>query len=312
LAALFDDSIFALTPTGKGELGAELLQPHMISAVEWIKTGGWYNCAYEGQMCTCTGQVRYGYPHTKQWTTPQDIEGVIHCSATVFATDVAPGKSKECQCHRAFFHLEKRETSTSLLQESFIFLLRLLAFTKLAPIGTGDRKFHGMELWSARHWGQPGGCLERYWIDKYISDAQAHVPGFRCLEWGIHYTNYYPQCTEKWTVKYEPVKYGQVSPHVAGNTVYSDIYSFPVVLGAVQFNFIMATQLFEHIEKPFEAAAALFKVVAPGGAVLYTGPQQAQFWSGFVMSSKHWHPDVLIVVIFSQSSPKYPNGHEHE
>lgn len=228
-------------------------------------------------MCNCNGKVRYGHPHSKKWLPEQDVEGVIQCSVTIFGQDIAPGKPKECHCHRSGFHLEKRETSTSYLQESFIFLLRLLAMTKLLPTGTGDRKFHGMELWSARHWGKPGGCLERYWIDKYINDAQPHVPGFRCLEWGIHYTNYYPQCTEKWTVSYEPVKFGQVLPHISGNTVYSDIYSFPQILGLIQFNFIMATQLFEHIERPFEAALSLYKVVAPGGAVLYTGPQQAQF-----------------------------------
>merc|ERR1719450_854224 len=40
---------------------------------------------------------------------------------------------------------------------------------------------------------------------------------------------------------------------------------------------IFATQVFEHLAAPDESAQALFKATAPGGVVVYTGPQQAQF-----------------------------------
>jgi len=191
--------------------------------------------------------------------------------------DPAPGMAKECGCHRSTFTLEKRENSWSFMQEAAIFLLRFNARLNWLPF-TGDRRYHGMELWAARHGGKPGGTLERFWIDKFLHDVQPHVRGPRCLEWGIHYLNMFPQCTEKYDVKYEPVFYGQVQPHVSNNVVYSSIYTFPQVIGSdLKFELICATQLFEHLEKPHDAVKAIFAVTAPGGAVLYTAPQQAQY-----------------------------------
>merc|ERR1719506_3480227 len=105
------------------------------------------------------------------------------------------------------------------------------------------------------------------------------VQGPACLEWGAsHYSSSVPQCTMKYEVQYEKVLQG-VPKGIQGNQVYSDVLSFPTVFAAhgLQMNFIFATQLFEHLEKPYEAAKALFDVLVPGGAVLYTAPQQAQF-----------------------------------
>merc|ERR1719146_604081 len=44
-----------------------------------------------------------------------------------------------------------------------------------------------------------------------------------------------------------------------------------------QLDLILATQLFEHLSHPESAIKVLHDVLAPGGAVLYTAPQQAQF-----------------------------------
>lgn len=276
-AAIFDDAIFMMTPEAKQDLRTQLQKPEAIEAISWIQTGGFYHCAYEGQNCNCNGDVKYGAPHSQQWSAVTPVTGSVACSAGVFG-DPAPGQGKQCVCHRAKFTLTKNENSGSYMQESWIMMLRVLARLKWLPF-TGDRRYHGMELWSARHGGHTGGTLERYWIEKYIVEQYKNIPGGNCLEWGLYYTNWLSQCTNKYENKYEAVKYGQKSPSVEGNIVYSSIYDFPTVIGGagIQFNFICAVELFEHLEKPYEAAADLYNILAPGGVVLFTAPQQAQY-----------------------------------
>lgn len=276
-AALFEDMMFAMTPAAKEELRAQLSSGAGAEAVSWIQTGGWYHCAYDSQVCKCNGQVRYGEPHTNRWSPAKPASGTVQCASSVFG-DPAPGQAKQCNCHRSSFTLTKNENSGSYLQESWIFLTRTLARMKWLPF-TGDRRHHGIELWSARHGGHPGGTLERYWIEKYIVEMSQHIPGGNCLEWGLYYVNWLSQCTNKYENAYEPVLYGQKQPSVEGNTVYGSIYDFPAIMGAanLQFNFVCATELFEHLEKPYEGAADLYNVMAPGGAVLFTAPQQAQY-----------------------------------
>lgn len=278
MGSIFDDMIFAMTPAAKEELRQQMQTPQGAEAVNWIKTGGWYPCAYDTQVCKCFGEVRYGAPHTQQWSAAKPVtSGAILCSADIFG-DPSPGTSKQCGCHRASFTLTKNENSGSFLQEAWIFMLRLNARMKWLPF-TGDRRYHGIELWSARHGGHTGGTLERYWIEKYVVEMAANIPGGTCLEWGLYYVNWLSQCTNNYENKYEAVKYGQKQPSVEGKIVYGSIYDFPQIVGAanIQFNFICATELFEHLEKPYEAAADLYHILAPGGAVLFTAPQQAQY-----------------------------------
>merc|ERR1719171_1773853 len=68
------------------------------------------------------------------------------------------------------------------------------------------------------------------------------------------------------------------------NVVHSDILGLPEVLGRAhggldynRMDAIFATQVFEHLADPLAAAKALFAATAPGGVVIWTGPQQAQF-----------------------------------
>jgi SAM-dependent methyltransferase len=214
----------------------------------------------------------------QQWSEAKTVtSGSIICSKDIFG-DPAPGQNKQCGCHKSVFSLTKNENSASYLQESWIFMLRFLARLKMLPF-TGDRRYHGLELWSARHGGVTGGTLERYWIEKYIVEQYQNIPGGNCLEWGLYYVTWLSQCTNNYENKYEAVKYGQKQPSVEGNIVYASIYDFPSVIGGagIQFNFICATELFEHLEKPYEAAADLYRILAPGGAVLFTVPQQAQY-----------------------------------
>lgn len=277
-SSIFEDLLFHMTPAGKDELRQQMSQPQGVEAINWIQTGGWYHCAYDTQVCKCNGQVRYGTPHTAQWSAAKPVtSGAVLCSSDIFG-DPSPGSSKQCNCHRSSFSLTKNENSGSYLQESWIFMTRLLARMKWLPF-TGDRRYHGLELWSARHGGHTGGTLERYWIEKYVVEMYQHIPGGTCLEWGLYYVNWLNQCTNNYENKYEAVKYGQKQPSVEGKILYGSIYDFPAIAGKanLQFNFICATELFEHLEKPYEAAADLYHILAPGGAVLFTAPQQAQY-----------------------------------
>jgi len=278
ITSIFDDMIFAMTPEAKQDLRQQMASPQGAEAVNWIQTGGWYHCAYDTQVCKCFGQVRYGAPHTQQWTAPKAVSsGAVLCTKDIFG-DPAPGSGKQCNCHRQAFTLTKNENSGSYLQEAWIFMLRLNARMKWLPF-TGDRRYHGIELWSARHGGHTGGTLERYWIEKYIVEMYTHIPGGTCLEWGLYYVNWLNQCTNNYENKYEAVKYGQKQPSVEGKIVYGSIYDFPAIVDRanLKFDFICATELFEHLEKPYEAAADLYHILNPGGAVLFTAPQQAQY-----------------------------------
>jgi hypothetical protein len=275
--SIFDDRIFNLSAVARKELQKQLDSPQAQEALLWAQTGGFYICAYEGQPCECAGNVKYGAPHMKKWSAEKPVKSSVLCSVDIFG-DPAPGMSKSCYCHRTHYELTLHENSGSLLQESWIFTLRFLAHMKWLPF-TGDRTHHGLDLWSARHGGVTGGTLERYWIEKYVVEMYSNIPAGNCLEWGLYYVNFLNQCTHKYENRYEAVKYGQKKPSVEGNIVYSSIYDFPGVMAHahLQFNFICATELFEHLEKPYEASRDLYEIMAPGGAVLFTAPQQAQY-----------------------------------
>ena len=166
----------------------------------------------------------------------------------------------------------KQGNSKSVLQESFIFMLRFLAKTKMLPF-TGDRTFHGNQLWQYRQRAHPRGeeVLERYWMDKYFREllVENAVEGPNCLEWGIHYVNRFPTCTQKWSLTYAP------GFEMEGRSIRGDIYELHKA--RKQFDVVMATQVFEHVEFPDEAASSVFKSIKPGGALVFTVPFSAQF-----------------------------------
>lgn len=171
-------------------------------------------------------------------------------------------------------------------------LLRLLSKTRLIPLGTGDRTYSGMQNWGARSrvdgkYPTHLAVLERYWIEKYVREiATPNIGGPKCLEWGdpkkpgkyFNYASRVPACTQKFDMQYDYVYWQKWGKQVVGNVVYSDILSLPSVLGENnRMDAIFATQVFEHLADPLAAAKALFAATAPGGVVIWTGPQQAQF-----------------------------------
>jgi hypothetical protein len=160
----------------------------------------------------------------------------------------------------------------------------------MLPTGTGDRLYHGIENWAQRRVPNTMPMvLERVWIEMFVKQVVVHHgPGPRCMEWGnpatpgqgFNYAFMVPQCTDRVDIQFDPVFYGHRGIGIEGNVVYSDIDRLPTVLqtgGDFRVNLIFATQVFEHIANPAYASQMLFNALLPGGAVIFTAPQQAQF-----------------------------------
>lgn len=291
-SCVLDDYLFAMTPESKTELMAELQDPIMVEALQWTKAGGWWVCGQYDEVCQCRGDVRMtDWDHTvfSHTVSARSSGNALPCTTASFGgLDVKPYALKMCECTHAAastsdFHLHKRLTSKSYMQEIWIFLLRLLGRTRMLPAGTGDRLYHGIENWAARH--RPENMpmvLERIWVEMFVKKmVKYHGPGPRCLEWGpFNYINMVPQCTDNLDMQFDALFYGQKALGIEGDKVYSDIDRLPAVLatgGDFRVNLIFATQVFEHIANPHYAAQMLFNSLLPGGAVVFTAPQQAQF-----------------------------------
>ena len=145
----------------------------MVEALTWTKTGGWWICAQYGEVCQCHGDVRMVDGDRKHWSQSVSARQSLNqlpCTVASFGgADPAPDASKLCECSHAAdgsdYHLRKRITSKSYLQEMFIFLLRVLGRTHMMPLGTGDRLYHGIENWAARHMPNTMPMvLERIWV----------------------------------------------------------------------------------------------------------------------------------------------------
>jgi len=54
-------------------------------------------CAYEGHVCECYGQVRFGHVETNTWAPSISTAGSVMCIHNIF-DDPAPGQVKLCQC----------------------------------------------------------------------------------------------------------------------------------------------------------------------------------------------------------------------
>jgi len=297
-ACILDDHIFRLTPEAKEELSKELEAKEIKEGLQWVQTGGWFHCADYGYNCTCHGDVRMVdkndaieplmLPLEKRKDQSTEL-----CDISSFGEQAVTQHPKACECKQKEFHLQKRLSSKSYLQEAWIFLLRLLGNTGLLPAGTGDRTYHGMENWGARG-GQEARVLERIWIDMFVQKVvSVHAPWGRCLEWGdprtpgsgFHYVTMVPGCQHNVDIQYDAIYHGhKAMGTIENNVVYSDIEHLPQVLkstwlpqGDSRMNVIFATQVFEHLSYPLQGAKDLFESLLPGGALVYSAPQQAQF-----------------------------------
>eukprot|EP01052_Picozoa_sp_SAG31_P014255 SAG31_NODE_878_length_11297_cov_3.770714_4_plen_990_part_00 len=57
-------------------------------------------CAYEGEMCFCTGTVVFGGSSSgsSAWSKPMISEGELSCARSTFGEDPSPGARKSCWC----------------------------------------------------------------------------------------------------------------------------------------------------------------------------------------------------------------------
>ncbi|CAD7947392.1 unnamed protein product [Amoebophrya sp. A25] len=230
-----------------------------------------------------------------------------------FLAQVEPFSAlSECHCYGqapASFHLQRRLNSVSTLQEAWIFLLRLLNRRKLLPLGTRDSLYHGLENWSKRSTevGSVPRVPEHYYVNRYMV-ALRHMPqlfqvrrppalvetrktaghserreSIRCGEWAeLNYIHLFRNvCEENIAFRYEPTLQG-VPPHLdlVSHTLYGDILDYPRLLresGGQPLDLIIATQVWEHLPQPQEAAKALFHSLQSGGLVFFSVPQLAQY-----------------------------------
>lgn len=140
-------------------------------------------------------------------------------------------------------------TIGSVAQRAFIELFKWLAERDLLPL---NRNF-------GRGRGRPVG---RRYLEEFI-DAHAHRVTGRVLEFGDpRYRARFPNATVYEVLSVRP---GPNVDHVA------DIESPPEVLRE-RFDWIVCTQVLEHVRRPDVAAGQLLRLLRPGGGLLFSVP----------------------------------------
>lgn len=280
-----EDHLFGMTAEMKEAMRQEMYANPLATAVNFIKTNaniGYTWCASLGQYCNCAGLVRFG-SYNGGWplfTQPLPTQGSLQCAPTSFPDTVAVQDGLRCECssdtEKGWQNLKLRYNSVSYLQESWITLTRVLAQANLLPLN-GDRLWQGENHFSLRG----GGSLDRYWMDIFLEEAKLQHVGMQgpniCLEWApVFYMPKYPGCVSgrQLSLEYTP---DVASMRVEGNTVYSDNVHLPMVLGEVQVDLALSTNVWEHESEPFAAIQALHANMKPGGILVFTVPFFAPF-----------------------------------
>eukprot|EP00602_Paraphysomonas_sp_CaronLab_P010035 CAMPEP_0185037074 /NCGR_PEP_ID=MMETSP1103-20130426/30968_1 /TAXON_ID=36769 /ORGANISM="Paraphysomonas bandaiensis, Strain Caron Lab Isolate" /LENGTH=348 /DNA_ID=CAMNT_0027574881 /DNA_START=52 /DNA_END=1098 /DNA_ORIENTATION=+ len=167
--------------------------------------------------------------------------------------------------------------SKSIVQEGFIFLLRVLAKRQLLPFH-GSRAYGGLKMWFVRpmkkdprytKYAYSSAIFERYYIDMFLRAHVDKLKGPTCLEWDIGYMNRVPVCKNKYSIQYREGK-----TTVEGKTIYGDIYN--LAEAGVKFDTIIATMVFEHLLYPDRAMQVLYDSMNAGGTLFFTVPQSSQ------------------------------------
>ena len=120
-------------------------------------------------------------------------------------------------------------------------------------------------------------CIEQYSWVLNVCGASC-----RCLEWGLHYLNEEPfasRCSEKWSFEYSQVS----RIDEAQKIVYGNLDALPADITAELvgfFNIIVCTQVFEHVQQPFESAKAIYSMTSDGGLFYFTAPFLSRYHIG--------------------------------
>jgi len=130
-------------------------------------------------------------------------------------------------------------------------------------------------------------------VVSHLARRPKGLPTLGCLEWGVQYSStiFRNICEQE----VNAIKYRRDQQHVdAGNSsIFRTAHTAPVravyhmdicttstsdaevwqqIPRDGGFKFVIATQVFEHLEHPFRCAANLFKIVGAGGVVVFTAP----------------------------------------
>eukprot|EP00746_Dinoflagellata_sp_MGD_P030271 gnl/MRDRNA2_/MRDRNA2_17178_c0_seq1.p1 gnl/MRDRNA2_/MRDRNA2_17178_c0~~gnl/MRDRNA2_/MRDRNA2_17178_c0_seq1.p1 ORF type:complete len:328 (+),score=42.27 gnl/MRDRNA2_/MRDRNA2_17178_c0_seq1:179-1162(+) len=146
-------------------------------------------------------------------------------------------------------------------------LFRLLV---LARAAAKKRQLIPRQPWPIRATTAGGG--ERKWIDRFLAASTSALTPGRCLEFGdLTYTKLHlgSQCWHQHHTTFT----GRSAPPAGMTATFEvDIDHGPGPIPWSSFDTIIATQVFEHVKDPSASASALFKVLKPGGVILWTAP----------------------------------------
>ena len=125
-------------------------------------------------------------------------------------------------------------------------------------------------------------CIVRLAHVRFIRLMGASVqPGARCLAWDDpHYIHHVPACkptnaTFSFSFVPDDDRPRPARVDAGRRRIWGDLRSLALpsrVPSGARFDLVLVNDVFEHVSRPFEAAVALFNLVAPGGRVLWTAP----------------------------------------
>lgn len=301
IACVFDDIVYQLDWEQKNQLRQQLAKHSLDKHLDKMHSPTWLHCAFEGEICECSTQIRFGHPGIERrfYSAPRSCNKMDNCHVKCDKAgfkDMPLGVSHEAHCECLVpFKLTMKANSKTYLEEALFFLLRLTAHARLIP-ATGDRIKSGSRLWLQREpkkntelYG--AGWLDRDWNHMFWRDSAEMLREVRgkCLEWGLRRTPRLPQCTSlyEFQLSRNREEFGiRKSKENTGNrtihTVVSDIFALSSTIQkyGILLDLIFAEQVFEHVENPFEAAKSCFESLHPGGALIVTVPHATQLHVG--------------------------------
>lgn len=157
--------------------------------------------------------------------------------------------------------------------------------------------------------------IERVQIDAFITTVDDRLRGGRCLTWddAASLARMGPRCEQVDVVHF---LHGggehRVSEHSHGLDYYTDMHDSNLPSGTADLIFCLL--VFEHLRKPWRVMAELFRIMAPGGQVVWAAPfaqpvhVEAGEWSDYWRFTPHGARVLAEEVGFEVSEFKSPGG----
>lgn len=124
------------------------------------------------------------------------------------------------------------------------------------------------------------GVFERkFWLNDFLLQVVAPMipKSSICLEWGTEFMNtLLPNCRQEIFEYADPPLPKWYNKQLDATVYYDDIHDASTVPDN-HFDFIIATQVHEHLHNPFLATANMAKKLKPGGYLVATGPHVSPY-----------------------------------